>query len=760
MCGKLAILQKLIARALMEKFNCNWYIMSKESISVLLVEDDPSACRLMEHALSGNGSDVEYDLQTADDLAAATEALRSRRFDNVILDLDLSDSTGIDTVRSIRKTNPAVSIIVLTNLDDKETSRQALEVGADYYFVKGKYPREKLVQLVCSCIERRRRERRVSERREGKQSHAEREKQVEVLMHQLWETEKRLSEEGDEHQDVVSLFRNLRKDFLTIFDSLPAMIWYRDKEGTILRVNRCAADSVGLSPKEVVGKNYYELFPEGSKQAHEKDLAVILSGTPVFGELREFKGPSGEKRWAIADRIPYSDKDGNIAGVIIFAQDITERKLAEEALNTAKAEIDEVNRQLEASIGRANLFAKEAKAADEAKGVFLANMSHEIRTPLNAIIGLSDILAEEELNAEQHKYVGVIQKSAENFLDLINDILDFSKIEAGKLDIEMEACGLKRLLAEIEELMDVTASKKQLDFEVRCEEDMPTQIQTDPTRLRQCLVNLVSNAIKFTEKGHVYMNVTMIRSTEEGDEDYIRFDIEDTGIGISAEKLELIFKSFCQAENNTTRKFGGTGLGLAITKKLTELLGGRIEVKSEPGNGSVFSIILPVEAESRTISAVNNCDVQSEESGEVETAKEQLPGRILLVEDDLSSQLFMNLLFNGIGLDVTVASDGSEAMEKSLSEDFDVIVMDMQMSAVNGYDTVGKLRSNGLKTPIVAVTAEMGHEERDKCIAAGCDECVSKPIRRNQLYEVIGKYLAKQENSSGQNESMCAGQSE
>jgi len=154
---------------------------------------------------------------------------------------------------------------------------------------------------------------------------------------------------------------------------------------------------------------------------------------------------------------------------------------------------------------------------------------------------------------------------------------------------------------------------------------------------------------------------------------------------------------------------------------------------------------------------VNNCDVPREESDNVETAKEQLPGRGLLIEDDLSSQLFMNLLFNGIGLDVTVANDGSEAMEKPLSGDFDVIVMDMQMSAVNGYDTVGKLRSKGLKTPIVVITAEMGHEARDKCIAAGCDECLSRPIRRNQLYEVIGKYLAKRENSSGQNESICIG---
>lgn len=731
--------------------------MSKESISVLLIEDDPGACRLMEHALSGNDSGVEYDLQTVGDLAAATEALRSRRFDNVILDLGLPDSEGVNTVRSIRKTDPAAAIVVLTNLDDEETSRQALEAGADYYFVKGKFPREKLVQLVHSSVERRRQERRVSERREGKQSHAEREKRVEVLMQQLGETEKRLSEEGDEHQDVASLFQNLRKDFLTIFDSLPAMIWYRDKEGTILRANRCAADSVGLSPKEVVGKNYYELFPEGSRQAHEKDLAVILSGTPVFGELREFKGPSGEKRWAVADRIPYSDKDGSINGVIIFAQDITERKLAEDALSTAKADIEEVNRQLEASIGRANLFARETKVADEAKGVFLANMSHEIRTPLNAIIGFSDILAEEDLSDEQQKYVGIIQKSTENLLDLINEILDFSKIEAGKIDIEMEACGFKRLLAEIEELMDVMASKKLLDFEVRCAEDVPTQIRTDPARLRQCLVNLVSNAIKFTEKGHVYMNVSMVRSGEEGDEEYIRFDIEDTGIGISAEKQELIFKSFCQAQNNTTRKFGGSGLGLTITKKLTELIGGRIEVKSEPGIGSVFSIILPVGVESRTTSAVNNCDVQRGESGKVETAKEQLPGRILLVEDDLSSQLFMNLLFNGIGLDVTVTNDSSEAMEKALSEDFDVIVMDMQTSTVNGYDTAGKLRSKGLKTPIVAVTAEMGHEARDKCIAAGCDESLSKPIRRNQLYEVIGKYLAKRENSAGQNESICVG---
>lgn len=250
--------------------------------------------------------------------------------------------------------------------------------------------------------------------------------------------------------------------------------------------------------------------------------------------------------------------------------------------------------ELAASVQRANTFAQEAMVARQAKNEFFANMAHEIRTSTNSIVGFSELLVEDNLTDEQKKYIRAIQKSAENLSDLVNSILDFSRIEAGRLDIEMIPCSPVELLAEIRDSMKVMADKKALAFEVRCSDDLPLQIRTDPTRLRQCLVNLVSNAIKFTEKGHVHVKA---RLEGDGQERWIRFDVADTGIGISADKRDIIFEAFCQARSDTTRKFGGSGLGLAITRRLAELLGGKIQFISEPGEGSVFSLIIPAEVD-------------------------------------------------------------------------------------------------------------------------------------------------------------------
>jgi len=275
-----------------------------------------------------------------------------------------------------------------------------------------------------------------------------------------------------------------------------------------------------------------------------------------------------------------------------------ERKKTELKLREAKkqaeilrAETEMVNKQLQVSIERANLMTKEAMLNSRAKSEFLANMSHEIRTPMNGIIGFTEILMQEELNGQQCEYVGIIKTAANNLLALINDILDFSKIEAGKFETESIEFSLEPFLKDISSLLKIEADKKGLEFKIIAEDDIPSEIRSDPARLRQCLLNLLSNSIKFTSAGHIYLRVSRPKNNQKS---MIAFAVEDTGIGIPEDKHETIFDAFSQVDGSTTRKYGGSGLGLAITKELTMLLGGKLTLESELGKGSVLTMTIPI----------------------------------------------------------------------------------------------------------------------------------------------------------------------
>ena len=406
-----------------------------------------------------------------------------------------------------------------------------------------------------------------------------------------------------------------------------------------------------------------------------------------------------------------------------------------EQAKSAKAETEIINERLAVSIERANMMAQEALTANKAKSEFLANMSHEIRTPLNAIIGFTDLLTLEELTGEQKSYLDIIYNSGNNLLTLINDILDFSKIEAGKLHTEFMYHKIEGLLADVDAFIRPDAEKKGLTFEINAEPKLPRRIYTDSVRLRQCLINLLSNAVKFTENGHVHLNISI---EESAGKDWIRFDVADSGIGIADDKLDVIFESFSQADGSTTRKFGGTGRGLAITRGLADLPGGGVSVNSTLGEGTVFSLVVPAGLDTRDESAVESGAPQMQSENQ---DNQLLSARVLVAEDNLSNQLLTKSLLEKMGIQPVLVDNGKEAVEQATSGSFDLILMDMQMPVMNGFEATIFLRKENMTVPIIALTANAMKGDADKCKDAGCDDYLAKPIGYGMLRAMITKHL-------------------
>jgi len=371
--------------------------------------------------------------------------------------------------------------------------------------------------------------------------------------------------------------------------------------------------------------------------------------------------------------------------------------------------------------------------SNQLKSEFLANMSHEIRTPMNGIIGFTDILLDSNPTYEQQEYLNILKHAANNLLNLINDILDFAKIEAGKLKMEVAEFKLKPFLKEITELLRPEIEKKGLKFECIEKEELPMELQSDPVRLRQCLFNLLGNALKFTDEGHIFLTVSRELIDEKA---FIRFDIEDTGIGIPEDKKDMIFSKFLQVDGTTTRKHGGVGLGLAITKELLERLSGKLILESTHGKGSMFSILIP----SLTMSESSD---KTSENDLVKSEDIVFPGKVLVVEDNPVNQKMLTVTLEKLGLIVEAAEDGHTGLRRIKEEHFDLIFMDIQMPEIDGFEVTRRIRAEGIETPIIATTALAMEGDRDKCLEAGCNAYIAKPIIRNQLLDILRQWMNK-----------------
>ncbi|MBN1492227.1 MAG: response regulator [Phycisphaerae bacterium] len=390
-----------------------------------------------------------------------------------------------------------------------------------------------------------------------------------------------------------------------------------------------------------------------------------------------------------------------------------------------------------------------AEEANRAKSEFLANMSHEIRTPMTAILGFAELLREQETldlaPAERMDAIDAIKRNGTHLLGIINDLLDLSKIEAGKLEIENIRCSPARIIADVASLMSVQAEARSLSLSVEYTGPIPDRIQSDPTRLRQILVNLVGNAIKFTDEGSVKITVRLL--TDFPAKPMIQFEVIDTGIGIAPQEIRRLFRAFSQGDASTTRRYGGTGLGLAICKRLTEMLGGEITVTSIPGEGSRFrATIATGPLDNVTMLARPEQALSGTETTTTAPTGRTIQGcRILLAEDAPDNQRLISHILRRAGAEVAVAANGQIAVNLALaaSEEgspFDIILMDMQMPVLDGYDATQRLRSEGYRGPVIALTAHAMATDRDKCLDAGCDDYATKPIERKNLMAIIQKY--------------------
>jgi PAS domain S-box-containing protein len=520
--------------------------------------------------------------------------------------------------------------------------------------------------------------------------------------------------------------------------------------------------SLGYSEQEMPknAEEWRKLVPEEDLELIDSEMAAYIKGDKPFYELEHrVKSKSGEWRWVhTKGRAIEWDSDKKPVLILGTSTDITERKNTEEELLKAKEDaelsrrdIEKINEYLGAQTQKANELAAQATKANSYKSEFLANISHEIRTPLNAIIGFSEILLEDGLTSEQREHISIIHSSSEHLLELLNDILDFSKIEAGRIEIEQQRCSLQKILCELESVARHSINEKGLQFEVRTGDDLPAFINTDRKRLNQCLTNLVSNAIKFTEKGHVYVYVSL---EENNGKPRIRFDVEDTGVGIPQEKQDKIFESFSQADGSITRRFGGTGLGLAITKQLALKLDGEVALTSRPEEGSVFTMVIPAGVDVNKEPSLDS--ISSMEQGnktEVDIPEKKIfKGKILVAEDTVTNQMLIKRLLSRVGIEVVVVADGQDAVEAATKNEFDVILMDIQMPNMSGWEATNALRNQGLMTPIVALTAHAMKGDEEKCLKVGCNDYLSKPVNVTKLMNILEKYLPSVETKAADEE--------
>lgn len=509
-------------------------------------------------------------------------------------------------------------------------------------------------------------------------------------------------------------------------EHVPAAVAMLDRECCYVVASKRWATSFGVEFGSLAGRSHYEVFPnlpERWKEVHRRALA----GEVLRSDNDCWRPPGADADQFLSWEVrPWREPDGEIGGIVILAQDTTELQIR--ALELARLH-------------------DAADAANEAKSEFVAKMSHEIRTPLTAILGYADLLQDlprTDLADEHRELVRTIRRAGQHLLSIVNDVLDLSRVEAGTLRVDSVPTDLPGLLDEVVQLLRPRAEEKHVELELRAEGRLPAQVRTDATRLRQILLNLAGNAVKFTTIGKVVITVSVVGESAEAK---LRLDVEDTGPGIAESDASRLFTPFVQADNSHARRHGGCGLGLVISRKLARLLGGDVMlVRSRPSEGSLFRAELPL----RVLPAASATEIRSAAAApisEATTPAPRLSGRILLVEDGIDNQRLIARILRVAGAQVEVAENGRialEALERARVEGLpDLVVTDMQMPELDGYELARELRSRGFDRPILALTAHAMTEDRQRCLDAGCDDFTTKPIERAAFLRTCACWIGK-----------------
>jgi PAS domain S-box-containing protein len=671
-------------------------------VKILLVDDLPENLFALEVILSNEN----YLCVKANSGNEALKILLHQQdFAIILIDVQMPMMDGFETVELIRQIDKLkhVPIIFLTaSMDNSLQIFKGYQAGAVDYMIKPLSP-EILKAKVAVFVD----------------LHT---KNQELLVQ---------AEQLKKLNTDLTAQKLLSEYSLSLIEASHDPLFAISPEGKITDMNNASVKVTGIARPKLIGTDFFDYFTEPQK-AREVYQKVFEKGFIADCPLILFH-KNGKLIDVLFNGAVYKDDKGNVLGAAIVARDVTNKKRIEKELIEAKISAELATEIAEEAKINAENSTVIAENAVKAKQQFLSNMSHEIRTPMNAIIGFTKVILRTDLTEKQKEYLNAIKISGDALIVLINDILDLAKVDAGKMTFEKTPFKMKSSISAMLHLFENKIQEKNLKLVTEYDSKIPFVLVGDPIRLHQIILNLVSNAIKFTFKGKITVSVDLLH--EDDDKVILKFAVTDTGIGISEEKIGTIFENFQQATSGTSRLYGGTGLGLAIVKQLIEPQGGTIRVNSIIHEGSTFSFTLPFQK--------TNVDIEFEnELAEIDSEMKNI--KVLVVEDIALNQLLMKTLLDDFGFERDIAENGKIAIEKLQENDYDIILMDLQMPEMNGFEATKYIRNTMHSTiPIIALTADVTTVDGDKCKAVGMNDYIAKPVDERVLYNKIIGTLKK-----------------